>query len=391
MSSSRWQGVVKGGMMQMKDRDIGIITFHCSDNYGAMLQAYGLKKYLNDLGLKADIVRYEPMFMVGRNWWAPYAPTGNFYKSLRYLCWGIRSHRKMGGHFFKRKANMDRFRKKYLVDAGTKKLLFDWQFRKLPYLYYVVGSDQIWNPDITFGLRKVYFGGFESKRKKRVIAYAASLGGSSLPPQYDRQFSELMNGVDVVSVREKEAAFYVRKHSGKKVVSVLDPVFLLEKELWQDVAIPPEREHYILVYSTEDNPELSGYVDLLSQKTGLPVIELKISHEDHDKGYLIDYMAGPEEFLGYIHKADYVVTNSFHTVAFSIIFEKKFMAFLHSSRGERIRNILTVCGLADRIYDKGHISMETNIDWGRVKNKIGKEAEKAGDFLKENISDGRGR
>ena len=94
--------------------------------------------------------------------------------------------------------------------------------------------------------------------------------------------------------------------------------------------------------------------------------------------------------MGYIHKADYVVTNSFHTVAFSIIFEKKFMAFLHSSRGERIRNILTVCGLADRIYDKGHISMETNIDWGRVKNKIGKEAEKAGDFLKENISDGRG-
>lgn len=369
----------------MADCGIGIITFHCSDNYGAMLQAYGLKKYLNHAGLKADIVRYEPIFMTGRNWWVPYAPTGNLYRNLCYSSWGTASHIKMGKDYFRLKKNMNCFRRKYLVDPGQKKLLFAFQLKKLPYPYYVVGSDQIWNPDITFGLRRVYFGDFKNKRKKGVIAYAASLGGPSLPPEYDKRFSELLDHIDAVSVREKETVFYVEKHSRKKVCAVLDPVFLLEKDLWQDVEISPGREHYILVYSTENNPEISDYVKWLSHKTGLPMVELKMNHEGHDNSYLIDYTAGPAEFLGYIHNADYVVTNSFHAVAFSIIFEKKFMAFLHRSRGERVRNILEICGLMDRIYKKVPIEIETDIDWGEVKDKIEEEAEKAGDFLRDNI------
>ena len=46
----------------MQNNVIGIITFHCSDNYGAMLQAYGLKTYLRSQGILADIVPYEPFF-----------------------------------------------------------------------------------------------------------------------------------------------------------------------------------------------------------------------------------------------------------------------------------------------------------------------------------------
>ena len=68
--------------------------------------------------------------------------------------------------------------------------------------------------------------------------------------------------------------------------------------------------------------------------------------------FWMDYQAGPQEFLGYIHHAECVVTNSFHGIAFSIIFEKRFIGFLHETRGERTRNILKICGLEDRLYEE---------------------------------------
>ena len=61
-------------MKNNMDAAVGIITFHCSDNYGAMLQAYGLKRYLSRNGVPVYIVRYEPFYMTGRHWWIPYAP-----------------------------------------------------------------------------------------------------------------------------------------------------------------------------------------------------------------------------------------------------------------------------------------------------------------------------
>ena len=115
------------------------------------------------------------------------------------------------------------------------KLLFSGQLKWLPYSCYIVGSDQIWNPDITYGLRRAYFGAFVNKRKKRVIAYAASLGGAALAEQYKQEFSGLISCVDVVSVREEEAIPYVENCAQKEVVAVLDPVFLLQRESWQQV------------------------------------------------------------------------------------------------------------------------------------------------------------
>ena len=193
----------------MRNNVVGIISFHCSDNFGAMLQAYGLKTYLRSQGIMADIVPYEPFFLIGRSWLVPYAPVGDLYGSLRYSCWGVCSHIRMGRAFFRQKSNMKCFREKYLVDKKRKKLRWSSQLRQLRCQYYIVGSDQIWNPDITFGLRKVYFGCFQNSCKKKVVAYAASIGGSALLPKYGKEFSQMMEYIDVVSVREKNAVPYV--------------------------------------------------------------------------------------------------------------------------------------------------------------------------------------
>ena len=384
----RHTGDKRGEITGMKngDRRVGIITFHCSNNFGAMLQAFALKTYLQQSGIKTDLVRYEPPFMTGRHWWFPYVPIEGRKKRLEWEKKAWKSHLRMGMDFFRQRANYNRFKRKYLIRRFQRKLLFSGQLKWLPYSCYVVGSDQIWNPDITYGLRKAYFGAFDNKRKKRVIAYAASLGGAALAEQHKQEFSGLVRRVDTISVREEEAISYVENCSQKKVISVLDPVFLLEKESWQQVEKVPDRKGYVLVYTAEWNKELQEYALALAKEKNLPAVILRASKWGEDVGFEADYISGPSEFLGYIHNADYVVTNSFHAIAFSIIYQKKFLAFLHSNRGARIRNILHIHELEGRLYNKEeNTQIDAAVNWDRVIERTRESVKLTKDFLQENI------
>ncbi len=347
--------------------DVGILTFHCADNFGAMLQAYGLKTYLCGKGIEADIVPYEPPFMTGRHWWIPYAPVGGVYDILKFGWNGWRNNLKLGKNFFVRRANMKRFRKQYLLTHRGKKAFFINQLKRLPYQYYIVGSDQIWNPDITCGLRPAYFGFFDGRRKKKVIAYAASLGSDCLLSKYDRVFAEFLQYVDAVSVREKTAITYIKQFCRGEVYEVSDPVFLLKKEEWNKIEKVSDFEGYIFVYMTEYNDKLIKYVKELAKDKDLMIIMIKSWKDIDEENVFIDCTADPSKFLGYIRKAAYVVTNSFHGVAFSIIYQKNFIVFQHSNVGERISNILDFYGLKNRIYQNDkNIEIEFDINWNQI-------------------------
>ncbi len=376
--------------MDKKKADVGIITFHCSNNYGAMLQTYGLKHFLNSSGIQADVVRYEPPYLTGRHWWIPYVP----FKASKSRIWclihpftGFAANLMIRKRFARQRANMGRFRTDHLIRKGQPRILFEKGLKKLSYRYYIVGSDQIWNPNITCGLRKAYFGAFENSRKRKVIAYAASFGGVSVPARYEKAFSELVKHVDAVSMREEAAIPYVKKCYPGEVTAVLDPVFFLRKEQWKKVERTPDRDGYIFVYITERNQYLSAYAKKLSQDTGLRVLEVRTGQlGTQEEDFTMDFTAGPAEFLGYIHKAAYVVTNSFHAVAFSIIYEKKFLAFAHSSLGARLLNILRIHGLEDRLCrEKKTADIDAFVDWETVRRKTEQAVEASGNFLKQNL------
>lgn len=379
--------------MERENGDVGIVTFHCSDNYGAMLQAYGLKRFLRDNDIAADIVRYEPPYMTGRHWWIPYAPI----QGLKGRIWGMFhmwngfwSHMRVREEFARQKANMNRFRREYLLEEGQRRILSVRGFRRMPYRYYIVGSDQIWNPGITCGLRKAYFGAFVSPRKEKVVAYAASFGGADIPSRYDDVFSRLVRQVDALSVREEAAIPYVKRFYPGEVRAVLDPVFFLKREVWQKAEIPPGRRGYIFVYVTEPNQDMADYAGKLSAEKNLPVIEVRAGLEGSKQGFETDVTAGPAEFLGYIHNADYVVTNSFHAVAFSIIYRKRFLAFAHSSLSARLRNILQIHGLEDKICQNGDIrDIDARVDWEDVSRRTGEAVKESGGFLLRNLQGAR--
>ncbi len=371
----------------MEGIDTGILTFHCSDNFGAMLQCWGLKKFLIDNDVRADIVPYEPPYLIGRHWLIPYTPGGQcLSQKLLSAVGGTFAHLAMGRDFFRKRRNMKAFRTRYLTEKRRRKIHFLPGLKRLTCRQYVVGSDQIWNPEITCGLRNAYFGAFNNTHKKKVVAYGASFGGDRPDSKYDRQFAALLNNVDVISLRESAGIAYVQQFRPKPVLQVLDPVFLLNKETWQQVEKLPAQKKYVLVFVTEKDQALYDYARSLAKQYELAVVELKASKWSAEPDFVEDYTAGPSEFLGYIHQASYVVTNSFHGVAFSIIFEKQFMAFLHSSRGERVLNLLQIHGLEERFYRPAELNeIQRPVDWDQVRARTEEWAGKSKEFLAKHV------
>ena len=373
-------------MKNNMDAAVGIITFHCSDNYGAMLQAYGLKRYLSRNGVPVYIVRYEPFFLTGRHWWIPYIPSGGVLECVRNARWGWEGHLHMKWDFFKLWYNMKQFRKRFLTTSMQRKKIFACQLCTLPYQYYIVGSDQIWNPDITLGLRRVYFGDFKNKQKRKVISYGASLGGEALNEKYNEEISKLLCNLDAISVREVNAIPYIKRFYKGNIRSVLDPIFLLNKKEWEKIEKLPKKEEYILVYATEFNENLVDYAKKLSAMKGMQVIELRTGAGNTDADFTIDYTAGPSEFLGYIHKAAYVVTNSFHGTAFSIVYQKKFTVFPHSSCNARIYNILKIHGLEELLWkEENEMLKDSLIDWGNVQRRTEEHIKRSEEYLWQEI------
>lgn len=365
----------------------GILTFHCSDNYGAMLQAYGLKTFLKTIEPDTEIVPYEPFFMRGRHWLIPWYPGMSL---IRMAGIAVCNFLTLTPDHFIQKKRMKTFRTRYLTQ-GLRPVRTLGGLKKLTYEVYVLGSDQIWNPDITFGLRKAYFGAFSNRYKKFVIAYAASLGGSSLDDSYDQEMRSLLANVDRLSVREKAAVSYVSRLVRREVSAVVDPVFLLDAGEWEKIETPLKKRNYILVYKTENNEKLMECANRLAAEKNLPVIELKYQKRilSEDKQTIVETGAGPAEFLGYIHYADYVLTNSFHAMAFSIIYQKKFLAFGHSIRNARLENVLEQCALEERMVRSGaepH-DIDAVIDWTKVKESMRQMRKNSILFLKESLAD----
>ena len=368
-------------------RKIGILTFHWADNYGAMLQAFGLKTWLARQMYDPFIINYGPVQLTGRDRLVPYAPFKTIKSRLRFTKRRFIENIRTGRQWFIQKRNMRQFRESFLT--ADRKIL-----RRLQSLSaidadaLIAGSDQIWNPDITFGLLPAYFGAFENDKIKKRIAYGASLGSHSLPEKYEAEFSELLDFVDCISVREKGTAEYIRNRFHKKAVDVMDPVFLLDPRDWLGLESRPVQGDYMLYYETEPNEDLRRIACRLAEEKGLSVIALAYRVSKAPLPFHTVYSAGPAQFLGYIHLAKYVLTNSFHAVAFSLIFHKPFLVCNHRTVGARIEDLLLSMGVPERIASQNYIpDIDAEIDWMELDRRMLDKRKQSEDFLRAALAE----
>lgn len=180
----------------------------------------------------------------------------------------------------------------------------------------------------------------------------------------DNRVLDLLKDYDYISTREDALTNTVKRLGINEAVTVLDPTLILDKQYYEEVEVQLDlEENYILVYNLPgtNSEMLMCIAKRMSEQSGCKIIDISPNpYSELDSNKI--KKCGPAEFLAYIHKAKYVLTDSFHAVAFSIIYNKQFNCVLRDNNDERIKNILSLSGLLDRLL----LSTDDQIDTGLI-------------------------
>lgn len=331
---------------------IGILTYQYAMNYGALLQAYGLKTYLSSLNHEVEILNYDTSFLYNKQRPIKYRIISTVWNIVKNVL-GARKKRK----------EFDIFRKDYLK---LNDLILNSAHQLREYLKckefdaFIVGSDQVWNPEIN-GDDKTYFLDFADNQIK--ISYAASFGVSSLDDKTISSVIDCLQSFSAISVREKTAQKLLTQLD-KKVEVVLDPVFLPERQVWDMLSGRNQvvDGKYLLCYVMPGDRHLEKRIEEIASEykkvTGNKIIFLGRKEYKKFKPDGTDLVsAGPCEFVNLFKYADQIITNSFHGTAFSIIYNKPFYSLVNTQisgkkqLGSRVIDLLKELNIEERILD----------------------------------------
>lgn len=350
---------------------VGIMTFQETNNYGAILQNYALQKALQKLGAEAETIDYKSEYIAKPYRLSHLKRKGLFgygFGLVGYICYAFRGK------------NNKKFRKNI---SYSKPVCYE-ELKSLNGTYdkFIAGSDQVWNYNLT-GHDDAYCLNFVDDCSKK-CSYAASLGVKEVSEEDGRWFVEKLADYNHLLVRERSAAALLTSLLKRDVTTVLDPVFLLKKEEWNEVI--PERlvkEKYIAVYQLGISKEMVQYAKETAKKYGCKLIFLPFPMIGLAKGkYHIS--AGAAEVLNYLYYADYVITDSFHGTALSIIFQKKFTTHIGGTHGKvnsRISDMLEMFGLSGRAWSSS-LEIDSEIVYEKVAEIMDAEREKSYGHLK---------
>ena len=239
---------------------------------------------------------------------------------------------------------------------------------------YVVGSDQTWNPHVGKNPDAFYLS-FVKERSK-CGSYAPSVGLASLSPEQSKRMKRKLDHIKYLSCREQLGSELLQNLTERKVITVLDPTLLIEPEKWRLLENEESAglQKYILQYFLGDVPECRQFVRELSKKTKLPILILPHSYLEAKSKNTI--YCGPDGFLKLIDNAEYVCTDSFHGMAFSINFYKNFFVFHKRKENEtdsdnsRITDLLKRLDVEERLIKDYKVPKDLAVDYQKIEKKL---------------------
>ena len=319
---------------------IGILTFHEVFNPGAFLQALATQRLVESLGHEPKIIDYTPAIH-----------RYSFSDNLRALSWRLPlrfqralANKRKAASFQEARRQWMNLTDRFENSADVAKEEFD---------AVLIGADVVWNFVIKkYGRDPLYFG--TGLNTKKLVSFAPSFGPCSLedqPPDYVR---EGLNNFDHISVRDQNSQEIINELVGVKPPIICDPAFHLDQaELPLEC---DEKKPFLLVYMVAAyvNAETISQIRSFAKARGLQVIatlyHLKWANKNRTTG-------GPMEWLGLIHRADYVVTNTFHGMVFCCKMQKKFA--LQYTPSIRRKSLYTVEKLGiDELVADGNRTIE---------------------------------
>jgi polysaccharide pyruvyl transferase WcaK-like protein len=348
---------------------ISILTFSKESNFGANLQCYALCKTLQSMGHQIDIIDIQ----LPKIYFSWYTTLLQIPQDFLF--------------FLFRKKHLNYFTREYKTTTELKNAQHKSDL-------YIVGSDQVWNPDITKRLDSlIYFFSFLPDSVNR-ISYAASFGTESWNSSaLAAEVKALLHKFNAVSVREQTGVNICKDTFGIDAQLVVDPTLLLTSYDEICGSFNPKRETNELIYFTfrRDKAE-QGVISEFAKANNIQAVALRSNHPI--QGFRQRLYVSVAEWLNSIRYAKLVVTNSFHCMTFCIIFHKKFVAFpSKAGRTTRQEGLLEQLGLQDHfcketsnLYKTMEHVINKDIDYAVIDEKIKKMREESLDFLKEACS-----
>lgn len=355
-------------------KKVSIITIHIGTNVGSNLQAIATCRILESLGLDTTLVNYIPPRVTDHRYWsvALSSPVKFLWRIVNYPSYKynqktfdhyLRSYIKLSPPIFENESFVDR-----CPSAD----------------YYITGSDQVWNTTWNEGIDTHYFfAGIKGNK----IAFASSIGSTSLTDEEVNAFKTFLPDYSAISVREKSSQILLDS-LGFNVEHILDPTLLLDSEQWSGYMryTKKVRFPYVLVYlpyNVVDKEAVYSAARFLSKKHKLKIVTFSWNYFSESLADITIKRANPGEFLYLMAHAKFVITNSFHGTAFSINLKKHFWVFMPSKFSSRISSLLDICGLQNRMIkeDVNLNELESMIDYDHVDSVLESERVKAQEFL----------
>lgn len=345
--------------------DICILCFSSSNtNYGANLVCYAMSELIKKLGYSVNILNFD-----------------------------IEEDRDIKTKFLGEA--FINFRKKYLSLTPKKK--YGFQFLLLNYYYkvFISGSDQVFNTFNTKPYSKHYFLDFVKDCRLK-IAFSASFGMEQFigDEKLIYEVKKLLQRFNYISIREGSAVDVLKKtfDSDYGAQITIDPTLIVGEEtfapLLKDKSICFEEKYiayYLLSKAYNIKQKETDYIlNKIKNVYNLPLINIHSYPVDLPCGKVNKFYE-VSDWLNYIKNAEFVITDSFHGVCFSIIFRKNFI-YIEGVGSTRVKYLLEILGLSNLIcksFDDVHINQ---IDYDKVEEKLSTLKEKSVDFLKTAVN-----
>jgi hypothetical protein len=357
----------------MKKYKIGLLTFNHSNNYGAMLQMYSLKENLLDMGYNVEIIDFINKSENSQK----NRIISKFQSMLKYKATPFK--------YIKRKSKTNKFnefrKKNFTYSKG--KYSNDIEFiNNIPeYDAFITGSDQVWNTDIT-NKSIIFYLGFKTSAKK--ISFAASFGKTILNNIEKTYIKKYLHNYDAISVREESHKKFLNDKFNLEVEWIFDPIFMTTKNQWENFKQKHNhKKKYVLIYELEYNPRLLECAKTYAKMHKLEIKRISSVNRTYRKIDIID--AGPNDFIGYLNEAEYIVTNSFHGTAFSILLNKQFAVIPHTVKNERLESILNYFMLKNHYYFNKNFKFNIINDFSKIEKQIQEVRVNSIKYLDQNL------
>ncbi|MCM1338116.1 MAG: polysaccharide pyruvyl transferase family protein [Muribaculaceae bacterium] len=337
-----------------------ILNLWSCTNYGASLTSWGVQCLVEKLGYNAQVINYKPK--IGLPHYGTFAET---------------------------------FAQKYLNLTEPVNNYNDFIALNNIADNFIVGSDQVWNPGIMnthhSGVSEnIYLLDFVQNGKKK-LSYSASFGKAKfLNPtaknDYKETFKYFINQFDDISVREDDGQVILEQLFGVKSTQLIDGAFNIPKEKLEEMTKNFTSDgKYIGCYALPYFSKQKWYEDILSkisEKTGLPIKKLEFNTD-----------VQVEEWLAFIKNAEFMITDSYHALVFSIIFNTPFLQVKNAQTQSRFESLF-------RLFETENNSIGQNdsydldkilapVDWDKINTIIDRETTRAQLWMKNAIENSK--